>query len=165
MSRRISFARKSSIFMRASGSSSGGPANGRRPAITGRSKQWNCGNYGDGVDGAPIGITMCQDGRCRNESPSEGKPSMGKSISNLSSVTCVGLDLAKNVFQVHAVDAKGRVVVAKAIKRGHLLAFFRFLPACLVGIEACSSAHHWARELIKLGHRVKLIPPAYVKPY
>jgi transposase len=90
---------------------------------------------------------------------------MGKSISNLSSVTRVGLDLAKNVFQVHAVDAKGRVVVAKAIKRGQRLAFFRSLPSCLIGIEACSSAHHWARELIKLGYRVKLIPPAYVKPY
>ena len=90
---------------------------------------------------------------------------MGKSISNLSSVTRVGLDLAKNVFQVDAVDAKGRVVVAKAIKRGQLLAFFRSLASCLIGIEACSSAHHWARELIKLGHRVKLIPPAYVKPY
>ena len=64
---------------------------------------------------------------------------MGKSISDLSSVTRVGLDLAKNVFQVHAVDAKGRVVVAKAIKRGQLLAFFRSLPSCLIGIEACSS--------------------------
>jgi transposase len=89
---------------------------------------------------------------------------MGKSISNLSSVTRVGLDLAKNVFQVHAVDAKGGVVVAKAIKRGQLLAFFRSLPSCLIGIEACSSAHHWARELIKLGHRVKPIPPAGACP-
>jgi len=99
------------------------------------------GGYGDGVDGAPIGITMCQDGEVETKSPSEGKPSMG-SISDLSSVTRVGLDLAKNVFQVHAVDAKGRVVVAKAIKGGQPLAFFRSLPSCLIGIEACSSAHN-----------------------
>ena len=90
---------------------------------------------------------------------------MGKSNPNLSSVTCVGLDIAKNVFQVHAVDAKGAVVVAKAVRRGQLATFFASLPSCLVGMEACSSAHHWARELIELGHEVKLIPPAYVKPY
>ncbi len=90
---------------------------------------------------------------------------MGKSINNLSSVTTVGLDIAKNVFQVHGVDAEGALVVAKAVRRGQLLSFFASLPPCLVGIEACSSAHHWARSLIELGHQVKLIPPAYVKPY
>ena len=90
---------------------------------------------------------------------------MGKSIKNLSSVTVVGLDIAKNVFQVHGVDAEGALVVAKPVRRGQLLSFFASLPQCLVGIEACSSAHHWARALIELGHRVKLIPPAYVKPY
>src|ERR1700731_2431119 len=90
---------------------------------------------------------------------------MGKSIKNLSSVTIVGLDIAKNVFQVHGVDAGGTSVVAKAVRRGQLLSFFASLPQCLVGIEACSSAHHWARSLIALGHQVKLIPPAYVKPY
>ena len=90
---------------------------------------------------------------------------MGKSITDLSSVTTVGLDLAKHVFQVHGVDASGRVVVAKAIRRNKLLEFFASLPPCLVGLEACGSAHHWARELIKLGHDARMMPPAYVKPY
>ena len=90
---------------------------------------------------------------------------MGKSIKNLSSVTVVGLDIAKNVFQVHGVDAKGAAIVARAVRRGQLLDFFASLPRCLVGMEACSSAHHWGRALIGLGHEVKLIPPAYVKPY
>ena len=69
------------------------------------------------------------------------------------------------MFQVDGVDARGEVVVARPVRRAQLLKFFAALPPCLVGIEACSSAHHWARELIKLGHQVKLIPPAYVKPY
>jgi transposase len=90
---------------------------------------------------------------------------MKKSIRNLSTVTTIGLDIAKNVFQVHGVDAAGAVVVVKAVRRAQLLAFFASLPSCLVGIEACSSAHHWARALIAIGHRVKLMPPAYVKPY
>jgi transposase len=90
---------------------------------------------------------------------------MVKSIKNLSTVMTVGLDIAKNVFQVHGVDAGGAVVVAKAVRRGQLLSFFSLLAPCLIGIEACSSAHHWGRALIALGHRVKLIPPAYVKPY
>jgi len=90
---------------------------------------------------------------------------MGKSIKNLSSVTVVGLDIAKNVFQVHGVDAKGATVVARAVRRGQLLSFFASLPRCLVGMEACSSAHHGGRALSELGHEVKLIPPAYVKPY
>ena len=90
---------------------------------------------------------------------------MGKSIKNLSSVTVVGLDIAKNVFQVHGVDGAGAVVMARPVRRGQLLNFFASLPSCLVGIEACGSAHHWARALIDLGHQVKLIPPAYVKPY
>lgn len=80
-------------------------------------------------------------------------------------ITTIGLDLAKSVFQVHGVDAVGRVIVAKALRRGQLLAFFGKLPPCLVGMEACATAHHWARELIKLGHRVRLMPPAYVKSY
>ena len=90
---------------------------------------------------------------------------MGKFIPDLSSVTTVGLDLAKYVFQIHCVDASGRVVVAKAIRRKHLLEFFASLPPCLVGLEASGSAHHWARELITLGHEVRMMPPAYVKPY
>ncbi len=90
---------------------------------------------------------------------------MGKSIKNLSSVTQVGLDLAKNVFQVHAIDAQGVTIVAKPVRRGQLLKFFASLPPCVVGMEACSSAHHWARALIALGFAVRLIPPAYVKPF
>ena len=89
---------------------------------------------------------------------------MGKSITDLSSVTTVGLDLAKHVFQGHGLDASGRVMVAKAIRRNKLLEFFALLPSCLVGLEACGSAHHWARELIKLGHEARMMPPAYVKP-
>ena len=89
---------------------------------------------------------------------------MGKSIIDLSSVTAVGLDLAKHVFQVHCVDASGCVVVAKPIRRNKLLEFFASLPHCLVGLEACGSAHHWARELMALGHEARM-PPAYVKPY
>ncbi len=80
-------------------------------------------------------------------------------------ITTIGLDLAKSVFQVHAIDAAGKVVVAKALRRGQLLAFFAKLPPCLIGMEACSTAHHWAREIGKLGHVVRLMPPAYVKPY
>jgi transposase len=83
----------------------------------------------------------------------------------LSSVTTVGLDLAKHVFQVHGVDASGRVVIAKAMRRNKLLEFFASLPSCLVGLEAGGSAHRWARELIKLGHEARMMPPAYVKPY
>ena len=90
---------------------------------------------------------------------------MGKSITDLSEVTTVGLDLAKHIFQVHAVDASGHVVVAKSIRRNKLLEFFASLPRCLVGLEACGSAHHWARELIKLGHDARMMPPIYVKPY
>ena len=88
---------------------------------------------------------------------------MGKSITDLSSVTTVGLDLAKHVFQVHGTS--GRVIVAKALRRKDVLSFFAQLPECLVGMEACGSAHHWARELIKLGHDARMMPPAYVKPY
>ena len=90
---------------------------------------------------------------------------MGKSITDLSSVTTVGLDPAKHVFQVHGVAASGRLVIAKAIRRNKLLEFFASLPACVVGLEASGSAHHWARELIKLRHEARMMPPAYVKPY
>src|SRR3984893_18794439 len=88
---------------------------------------------------------------------------MEKSITDLSSVRTVGLDLAKHVFQVHGVDASGRVIVTKALRRKDVLAFFAQLPECLVG--ASGSAHHWARELIKLGYDARMMPPAYVKPY
>src|ERR1700678_4803790 len=99
------------------------------------------------------------------KTPSEGKPSMGKSIRNLSTVTRVGLDLAKRVFQVHAIGAKGEMVVARKLTRSQLIPFFAELAPCVVAMEACASAHHWGRALIELGHEVRLIPPAHVKPY
>lgn len=83
----------------------------------------------------------------------------------MQSVVTVGLDIAKNVFQAHGVDAEGGVVFRKRITRAKVKDFFAGLPQCLVGIEACASAHHWAREIGALGHTVKLMPPAYVKPY
>jgi transposase len=80
-------------------------------------------------------------------------------------ITTVGIDLAKNVFQVHAVDQQGKVVLKKQVKRDQMAAFFAKLPACLVGMEACGSAHYWARRLQALGHTVKLMAPQFVKPY
>jgi transposase len=80
-------------------------------------------------------------------------------------VITIGLDLAKNVFQVHGIDAAGKVLVRRQLRRGDVLRFFGGLPRCLVGIEACATAHYWARQLTKLGHTVRLMPPAYVKPY
>lgn len=90
---------------------------------------------------------------------------MNKLSLDLSTVTTVAVDLAKHVFQVHGCDAAGRVVVAKALRRKDVLPFFASLRACLIGMEACGSAHHWGRELMALGHEVKLIPPVYVKPF
>jgi transposase len=90
---------------------------------------------------------------------------MGKHSRDFSSVTTVGLDLAKHVFQVHAIDASGRVIFAGVIKRAKPLTFFQALPPCLVGMEACGSSHRWARELIELGHDARMMPPAHVKPY
>jgi len=83
----------------------------------------------------------------------------------MEAITTVGLDIAKSVFQVHAVDAAGNVIIRRQLKRRHLLAFFQKLPPCLVGIEACATSHHWSRELQAVGHTVRLMPPAYVKPY
>ena len=83
----------------------------------------------------------------------------------MQTITTVGLDIAKSVFQVHCVDADGEVVLRRQLKRRYVLAFFQKLPPCLVGIEACGSSHHWSRELQALGHTVRLMPPAYVKPY
>jgi len=80
-------------------------------------------------------------------------------------VSIIGLDLAKRVFQVHGVDDQGRVTVQKRLSRSELPVWFGGLQPCLVGMEACATAHYWARELSKLGHQVRLIPPAYVKPY
>ena len=83
----------------------------------------------------------------------------------MQAVTTIGLDIAKSVFQVHGVDATGQVVIRRQLKRRYVLAFFERLRPCLVGIEACASSHHWSRELQALGHTVRLMPPAYVKPY
>jgi transposase len=89
---------------------------------------------------------------------SEWEPSMGE-------VTTIGLDLAKHVFQVHGVDAKGATVLRKQLRRAQILAFFSRLSPCLVGVEACATAHYWARELRALGHEVRLMPAQYVKAY
>jgi transposase len=83
----------------------------------------------------------------------------------MQAVTTIGLDIAKSVFQVHGADAEGNVIIRRKLKRRYIVAFFQKLPPCLVGIEACASSHHWSRELQALGHTVRLMPPAYVKPY
>lgn len=80
-------------------------------------------------------------------------------------ISTIGLDLAKSIFQIHGVNATGQAVVRKALRRSQMLPFFAKLPPCLIGMEACGTSHHWARELTKLGHEVRLMPPAYVKPY
>jgi len=80
-------------------------------------------------------------------------------------IITIGIDLAKTLFQIHGVDVGGKVVVRKLLRRSQMLTWFADLPPCVVGMEACSSAHHWARELIKLGHDARLMPPSYVKPY
>jgi transposase len=82
----------------------------------------------------------------------------------MQTITTIGLDIAKSVFQVHGIDAEDRVIIRRQLKRRYVLAFFQKLPPCLVGIEACASSHHWSRELQSLGHTVRLMPPAYVKP-
>lgn len=81
------------------------------------------------------------------------------------SIVTIGLDLAKNVFQVHGVDAVGCIVLRKKLRRSEVLRFFEALPRCVIGMEACATAHHWGRTLSALGHQVRLIPPAYVKAY
>jgi len=83
----------------------------------------------------------------------------------MQSITTVGFDIAKSVFQVHGIDAEGHVVIRRQLKRRYVLTFFEKLSPCLIGIEACASSHHWSRELQALGHTVRLMPPAYVKPY
>src|ERR1035438_8556803 len=83
----------------------------------------------------------------------------------MQTIATIGFDIAKSVFQVHGVDAGGQVVIRRQLKRRSILTFFQKLSPCLVGIEACASSHHWSRELQALGHTVRLMPPAYVKPY
>jgi transposase len=80
-------------------------------------------------------------------------------------IMTIGLDIAKSVFQVHGIDTEGNVIIRRQLKRRYVLPFFQKLPTCVVGIEACASSHHWSRELQALGHTVRLMPPAYVKPY
>lgn len=83
----------------------------------------------------------------------------------MADIRVLGLDIAKSVFQLHGVDADGATVLQKRLTRSRMLGFFAKLPPCLIGIEACATSHYWARELIALGHEVKLMPPQYVKPY
>ena len=83
----------------------------------------------------------------------------------MQTITTIGLDIAKSAFQVHGIDAEGKVMVRRQLKRRYVLSFFEKLQPCLIGVEACASAHYWSRELKALGHTVRLMPPAYVKPY
>ncbi len=80
-------------------------------------------------------------------------------------ISTIGIDIAKTVFQVHGIDGSGEPVVRRQLRRRQVLPFFGRLSPCLVGMEACATSHHWARELEKLGHEVRLMPPRYVKPY
>jgi transposase len=80
-------------------------------------------------------------------------------------MTTIGLDLAKYIFQVHGVDVEGNVVEKRRLRRSQVIAYFASIPPCLVGMEACATAHFWGRELTKLGHEVRLMPPQYVKAY
>lgn len=83
----------------------------------------------------------------------------------MNEISIIGLDLAKNVFQIHGAGPDGRVALRKKLNRGRLLAFFANLPICVVAMEACASAHYWGREIGKLGHEIRLINPSYVKPF
>src|SRR3984957_17055528 len=109
----------------------------------------------DGVDG-PLTASVCQS--WVRQRTNQREPSMTE-------ITRIGVDIAKNVFEVHAVNAQEQVVVRRSLRRNQVLAWFGKLPACLIGMEACGTANHWARELSTLGHTVRLIPPAYAKAY
>ena len=80
-------------------------------------------------------------------------------------ITAVGIDLAKNMFQVHGVDERGKAVLRRQLRRAQIAVFFGNLPPCVIGMEACASAHHWGRTLQRLGHTVRLMAPQFVKPY
>ena len=79
-------------------------------------------------------------------------------------ITTIGIDLAKNVFQVHGVDARGKAVLKRQLRRDQMASFFANLPACVIGMEACASSHHWARKLQGMGHTARLMAPQFVKP-
>jgi hypothetical protein len=100
--------------------------------------------------------------KCQSGAGGDHLTRMGASAMN---ITTVGIDLAKNVFQVHGVDARGKVVVRKQLRREQMAPFFVNLPPCLIGMEACGGAHHWGRKLQRFGHTVRLMPSQYVKPY
>ncbi len=108
----------------------------------------------DGVD-APPTASMCQSGGVEHHLRE----------ASVAEVSIIGLDIAKHVFHVHGADGKGRALFSKRISRGKLLDFFAAQPICTVALDACGGAHHWARQLAQLGHSVRLIPPAYVKPF
>src|SRR5579875_1244655 len=133
----------------------------RKPAIHDlhsyrqQSRGWPAFAGHDGVDG-PLTASTCQS--WVHQRTNQREPSMTEIIR-------VGIDLAKNVFEVHAVNAADQVVVRRSLRRNQVLTCFSRLPACLIGMEACGTANYWARELIALGHTVRLIPPAYAKPY
>jgi transposase len=110
------------------------------------------------VDGSSDGIAMCQVAVSFVKTRIKEEPPMEE-------ISTIGLDIAKSVFQVHGVNAGEQVVVRRSLKRRQVLTFFAALKPCLVGMEACATAHHWARELSALGHEVRLIPPSYVKAY
>jgi hypothetical protein len=102
------------------------------------------------------GIAMCQGGGCCN------RPERGASMVEVSTI---GVDLTKNVFQVHGADVSGAIVFRRKLRRHDVLGFFAAQPRCVVAMEACGGAHYWGREIGRLGHEVKLIAPAYVKPF
>src|SRR4030095_16464064 len=105
----------------------------------------------------PVTASMCQSGSVDQPLEPRGASAM--------KITTIGIDLAKNVFQVHGVDERGKTMLKKQVKRDQMAAFFAKLPVCLIGMEACGSAHHWARKLQGLGHTVRLMAPQFVKPY
>ena len=104
-----------------------------------------------------VTASMCQSGIADQPLEPRGASTM--------KITTIGIDLAKNVFQVHGVDERGRTVLKKQLKRDQMAAFFAKLPACLIGLEACGSSHHWARKLQGFGHTVRLMAPQFIKPY
>jgi transposase len=110
----------------------------------------------DGVDGS------CSQ---RRDAPMWGHRQTRTAEKSMKEITTIGLDLAKNVFQLHAIKKDGTVAVRRQLRRSQVLPFFERLPTCLVGMEAGAGSHHWARELMALGHDVRLMPPSYVKPY